>query len=400
LETASEFYEAFPLALALASGVFAKGGWSEVPLANMALRETTALLERLKGMPEEDLRLELDGVVLAYFRRNNHAELRAMVEGWEEHFPERRETFAQALFAHEEGLYRLTIPTLAVEVEGILRDLTEEYGRNRNWLDRFNEAFCFGHGPNDLPEVPDLERLAADLMAMPAWERYEEVEELRARFVLVRINELFGSGDLDDPDFVSSVRRHAIGHGAFKAHGELESLRLFFLLELLHDAVGRYMDRVWLVGATRKHRALLKEWASEDPGAAELLAWPPANAGARKEGGYGSAQRWVVHRGGEAAGFASIEADGPGGLGRIAFFVAPSFRGRGIGAKVVRLLVKEARRRNLPGLTAVVARVVPEDGPAARCLLRAGFFPPEINEQAYLLRFGARVGARGTGPSR
>ena len=241
LEGVSAFYEGFPIALMAASATFARGGWSEVPLANMNLSETTDLLERLRDKPDDEVRRELYGVIPAYFRRDGYAELEEMVDGWHEHFGRRHETFEQALFAHKEGLYRLSIPALAAQVEGVLRDLTKEHGTfGGKWIKRFNEAFGFDHGPSDLPPPPDPERLAAEFLAMPARERYEALEELRARFALVRINELFASGTYGDPEFASSVRRHSILHGAFEAYGELQSLRLFFLLEVLHDAVGRY----------------------------------------------------------------------------------------------------------------------------------------------------------------
>lgn len=41
-------------------------------------------------------------------------------------------------------------------------------------------------------------------------------------------------------DFFHGVRRHPITHGVFKNHGEIESLRLFCALDLLHEAVGEY----------------------------------------------------------------------------------------------------------------------------------------------------------------
>jgi GNAT superfamily N-acetyltransferase len=396
VEAGLDFANNFPIAMAMTSATFARGGWSEVPLGNMELSELTPLVERLWDEPDDEaVRRELDGAILAYFRRNGHAELSELVDGWREHFADRHETFEEALFAHKEGLYRLSIPALAAEVEGILRDLTREYGRgDRKWLERFNEAFCFEHGPNALPPPPDPERLAAEFRAMPMRERFEEAEELRARFALVRINELFASGDYDDPVFASSVRRHAILHGGFNSYGELESLRLFFLLDLLHDAVGRYEDRVWLVEPDRRHRALLRDWTAEEPSLASLIADIYLASGGRKKVGavHKKRWRWIAYHGGRAAGFAALEADGAGGPGQLVFFVAPPFRRRGVSTRILRLALKEARRAGLPSVTVEADRVGAEDGPAARCLARAGFAPPEGTERAYLVRFGVPDG--------
>ena len=190
------------------------------------------------------MRRELDEAILAYFRRDNYAELSEMVGGWREQFGDRHKPFEEAVFAHKEGLYRLSIPALATQVEGVLRDLTREYGRGSGGIRRFNEAFGFDYKPANPPPPPDFEGELRRFAALPAHERYEEGEELRRRFVLLRINELYNYGDLSDPEFSSSVRRHAILHGVFTNYGELESLRLFFLLELLHNAVSEYRMRV------------------------------------------------------------------------------------------------------------------------------------------------------------
>lgn len=243
VEAGLRFAEDFPVAMALTSVVFARGGWSEVPLGNMALSELTPLVERLWDEPDDGVvRRELDGAILAYFRRDGHAEISELVDGWREHFAGRHETFEEAFFAHKEGLYRLSIPALAAQVEGVLRDLTNEYGRGRCWLDRFNGAFGFEHDPRRPP--PDLTKEVSRFAALTAPERFEAAEDLRRRFTLTRINELYDSGDFSDPEYASSVRRHAILHGVFDSFGELESLRLFFLVELLHDAVSEYEEKI------------------------------------------------------------------------------------------------------------------------------------------------------------
>lgn len=69
------------------------------------------------------------------------------------------------------------------------------------------------------------------------------MEELKTRFALLCINELYDHGEFSDPTYTSSVKRHAILHGVFTNFGELESLRLFFVLALLHDAVGDYEEK-------------------------------------------------------------------------------------------------------------------------------------------------------------
>jgi hypothetical protein len=230
----------------------------------MNLTELQGLVERLWDKPDEEVRRELDAAVLGYFRRNDGAALSEMVEGWEEQFGGRHRHFEDALFAHRQGLYTLSIPALAAQVEGVLCDLTLEYGRGNVWIDRFNGAFGLRYDRRAPPPPPDLEGEIARFSALSVPERYEEVEESRRRFAPERINELYLNGEFSDPEFSSSVRRHAILHGVFDGYGELESLRLFCLLELLHDAVSEYKRRTWLILAGPSSLPLLRHWRASD----------------------------------------------------------------------------------------------------------------------------------------
>lgn len=372
LEAGLRFIEDFPVSIAMTSVTFARGGWSEVPLGNMNLSELTPLVERLWDEPDEVVRCELDAAILGYFGREDHAELARMVEEWGERFGERQRVFEDALFAHKRGLYTLSVPALAAQVEGVLRDLTEEYGRNRRWIERFNEAFGFRYDPRRPPPPPNLEEQMTRFMSFSAPERYEATEEMRRRFALLRINELYDHGDLSDPQFASSVKRHAILHGVFTGYGELESLRLFFLLELLHDAVSEYEERVWLVPATPSHLPILRTWRDEDPEfERRLTGFYAENDGwVREVAEPGQRSGWIAFLGGEPAGLADLDVDEDEKLGHIAFYVAPAFRRRGVGTKIVRLVAKEARHMDLADLLATV-----ESGNEAsvRCLARAGF---------------------------
>jgi hypothetical protein len=125
-------------------------------------------------------------------------------------------------------------------VEGILRDLTREYGRKREWILRFNAAFGYEYEPRNPPPPPSLEEVMSEFQALSETERYRRAEELRQHYTLQRINELYDDGEFTDPEFSSSVNRHAILHGVFHSFGELESLRLFFILDLLHQAIHDY----------------------------------------------------------------------------------------------------------------------------------------------------------------
>lgn len=250
-EVGGRAIEALPVWLAVGSLTFGRGGWSEVPLSSMDLSEYSGLVERLMNKPDEEVKRELDAAIPEYFRRDEYAPLSKMVEEWQEHFRVRCHIFEDALWAHKRGRYTLSIPALTTQVEGIVRDLTGEVGgTNRRWIVSFNEAFGFDYKPWDPPPLPDPNEVLTEIRALSVSERYEKAFELKTFFMLLRINELHGrEPDPSDFEFASSaVNRHAIAHGRVTSFGEINSLRLFCILALLHDAVAAYKKKTAEVG--------------------------------------------------------------------------------------------------------------------------------------------------------
>jgi hypothetical protein len=216
---------------------FARAGWSEAPLKSMELAEFTQLVDRLADKPDEVVKRVLDVEIPAYFRRDDHAPLSEMVASWKPRFEDRHHVFEDALWAHKLGYYTLSIPALAGQFEGIVRDRVQEYGRGSKWMRSFLQALSYDYdnppGPTKAEEVPQF-------MQLPAPERFRSAEELTRYFTLCRLEELFEDRDFSKPGVSSVVNRHVIAHGVFRSFGEEESLRLFFVLDLLHKAIGMY----------------------------------------------------------------------------------------------------------------------------------------------------------------
>ena len=370
LEGVYEFANELPVALALSAALFHRGGWSEIPLRHMDLSEFTGLVERLlnkREASEEELRQELDEAIGEYFRRDDHAALSKMVDSWREHFGGRHHIFEDALWAHRQGRYTLSMPALAAQVEGVVRDLTLEYGEGRGWIRQFNNAFGLDYNPGSPPKAPSVEEVVAEFRALPFYERHDRMEEFSTRLTLLRINELYDRGEFTDEQFASSVRRHPILHGVYKNFGELQSLRLFFILGLLHEAVGDYQERVWLVPVADSHLAILRRWHAEDPELTRRLSDFYTNRRGWVAEVSAQEQRlgWIVHRGGEPVGLADLDVDSDERLGHLALYVAPPHRRRGVATQAIRRVAREARQRGLLGLVAAVEA----DNEAARRLL-------------------------------
>ncbi|MBA3350927.1 MAG: hypothetical protein H0U23_00615 [Blastocatellia bacterium] len=242
----------FPLAFVT---TLAQGGWSAAPLDGMDADEAAQLVVRLQGKSDDEVKQDLDVALPAYFRKDDHAPLSEMVASWHLHFEDHRiwgyddvlwahhhQVFEDALWAHKKGRYTLSISALAPQFEGVGRDLMKEYRRNPSeWhaslKDRFN------YEPNR-PSKPH--EVLPEFMDLPILDRFEKapekVEELNKHITMIRINELFKGGDFSKAKFTLSANRQGISHGVFRNFIEVESLKLFFVLDLLHKAVGMYRE--------------------------------------------------------------------------------------------------------------------------------------------------------------
>jgi hypothetical protein len=88
------------------------------------------LLKRVVELRKENKTNVVLLVVNNYYRRNDHKNLRAAVDNWEAnpYFEERMPIFRQALEAHVQGKYALTIPTLLAQAEGVASEYVYQNG--------------------------------------------------------------------------------------------------------------------------------------------------------------------------------------------------------------------------------------------------------------------------------
>jgi hypothetical protein len=103
-EGLEEFGQRITLHLAVSTYTFARGGWSEIPLDTMDLGEFSALLERLREKSDEEVKSELNTVILEYFRRDDYAPLSELVYQWFLFEDHRRVVFRDALLAHKKAV--------------------------------------------------------------------------------------------------------------------------------------------------------------------------------------------------------------------------------------------------------------------------------------------------------
>lgn len=230
----------YPRMAVIRSFTFARGGWHDAPLGGMVAGTFRAWADELADQPDEAVKAELDKVIPAYFANDECRALREMVDGWSLYPDWRRQVFEEALWAHKNERYVLSASTLTPQIEGMLRQETRYYGRGTVWREKVNDVFEFEYHPESLPTSEDLEAAVSELLAMNIPDRWRTADRISLWHALLRLNELHKSGDFNDSEFVNSTNRHAIVHGVAENFGELESMKLFCAVELVHEIVVAY----------------------------------------------------------------------------------------------------------------------------------------------------------------
>lgn len=97
---------------------FKSTGWIIAPSMNRELREKVVVFY------QQNKTRHISQVILGYYHKNGFEKLKDAVQAWETNplFPSRMRIFRDALKAHCEGSYTLSVPALLPQIEGILNE--------------------------------------------------------------------------------------------------------------------------------------------------------------------------------------------------------------------------------------------------------------------------------------
>jgi hypothetical protein len=114
-----------------ADEAFKTSGWPIVPSMPFELRE------RVVSMHKQGKTRYVSKTIMGYYQRNNHRYLIETVETWKNHplFASRMHIIKDALQAHCDGRYTLSVPALIPQIEGIL----SEYVLANNLVAKFGK---------------------------------------------------------------------------------------------------------------------------------------------------------------------------------------------------------------------------------------------------------------------
>lgn len=105
---------------------FTSADWSVAPSMTSQLKQR--VLELYQGGKSR----YISNAIRGYYHRNNFENLLAMVESWREHpiFAPRMHIIDDAVTAHQNELYTLSVPTLLPQIEGILTEYVTIHNLN------------------------------------------------------------------------------------------------------------------------------------------------------------------------------------------------------------------------------------------------------------------------------
>jgi hypothetical protein len=229
------------------SFTFARGGWHDAPLMEASPEGVQDTVRELADVPDDEVKRKLDEEMSEYFREADCSTLKNMIDQWVL-FPDwRSRVIDDAFEAHKRGKYTLSIPTLAPQIEGMLRDETGEYGGGNDYIYRINTTLGFTYyrkTPPSAPSVEDLNNAIDRLLELDFIRGHEEAQRISLEHALFRVNALYDHGDFSDPEFVNSTNRHAILHGVASDFSEVHSLKLFCAVQLVHEIVDAYREAI------------------------------------------------------------------------------------------------------------------------------------------------------------
>lgn len=196
-----------------AAAILAEKGWwlapdFPLPLLNAVVR----LKESGRGR-------RINRFICDYY---THRRLLALVRGWDSEllFQPRHHLFLEALWAHRQGRWYLSIPLLLTQIEGILQDFGAQTG---------------------LPNRTPVKKIARELHL----ETRDFTRILSATWQ-AQLDEIFGSGYYKTEHKQQGLRRNAILHGLeLRYASEVRSLQLFLQLDTIH----------WLITEKAKNKA-------------------------------------------------------------------------------------------------------------------------------------------------
>ncbi|MBM4242062.1 MAG: hypothetical protein FJ150_10475 [Euryarchaeota archaeon] len=182
------------------------------------------------SLPDDFFHVELQGLedritpklltkkIVEYFNKDECKELEDILNSWElESFSNNKKIFQDALWAHKESKYTLTVPTLTIQVEGVIR----------SYLDYISE-----HSIHPYKEALK-KRYEESISENRGLESF--IQKKNLEFLEKKLENFYQSFEPSKPKNFDDLYRHPLFHGQYLNYHSIEiSTKLFLFLDMLY----------------------------------------------------------------------------------------------------------------------------------------------------------------------
>lgn len=199
------------------------------------------LAPSMMELTDEVVRLYYDGkkqiipsFIARYYKRNNWAILKKTVSNWESNsfFQPRMRIIYDALKAHIDGKYTLSVPALLPHIEGIARDIAKKYNLPKSAKTIVYRKRKYGKdGAKTLPSTVFGE-VAMSALSFEEWVSVESLLYYLEGTLYLSLGNF--REELERLKKESKLNRHLVLHGIQTKYAtQMNSLRCFLLLDAL-----------------------------------------------------------------------------------------------------------------------------------------------------------------------
>lgn len=177
----------------------------------------------------------VSSLILELMNQNNCYQLEFIMDNWDlSFFKEKEIIFKNALSAHKDGKYVLSIPALALQVEPIVK----------KWLSlnpKEHMAQVKGELKSNIENLKEKKKNEIFIDEEKSRELFDYIVSLR--FIDEVFFQFYGRQDFDDVN--NTLNRHVIGHGALNIedYNQELSTKLILFLDKLHFLLERFQNK-------------------------------------------------------------------------------------------------------------------------------------------------------------
>lgn len=182
-----------------------------------------------RRLPEYEAQVTPDAltkIIVDSVNSDECGDLTDIVNAWTlPSYEARKAIFQDALWAHKEGKYTLTVPTLVVQVEGIIREFISS-----------EDSFTSYRFPAIKARFDQKFIQITHTTTNPTLVTPEQLQGIINYYNLAALERLFTNYQPDAHVEPADINRHAASHGLWINYGTIEhSTKLFLLLDMLYS---------------------------------------------------------------------------------------------------------------------------------------------------------------------